>query len=319
MKIIQDNVEKLSGSTIQKHLELCGRVCYNSVNAIKDGSDSSFLSGIINRGHTSVLEHASICLAFYTKDFESLHGYDILVDGISLPVKFMWWTTINDKVFISANVRAWKNFVDMLKCPNEYDKNFSNNLYNVLTQVLHILAPSIFDKGELDEFLDINSYTGQVIVVDNNNVNEFDELTQNFYYDHLVTTYKITCSRACQNQLVRHRMAGFSVQSQRYCNYSSDKFEHNINFITDFKDSSILKELVDFFKKSEDLYFNLINYGTKPEDAREVLPNATATIVVMSAPNYEWSRIFDLRCDSHAQAEIHSICSLIACLNKFTY
>ena len=64
-------------------------------------------------------------------------------------------------------------------------------------------------------------------------------------------------------------------------------------------------------QSAEDAYFCLVQKGIKPEDAREVLPNNCATIVVMSAPKWEWDNIFALRCDSHAQAEVRKVCEMI--------
>ena len=66
-----------------------------------------------------------------------------------------------------------------------------------------------------------------------------------------------------------------------------------------------------FFKEIEDNYFYLINSGVRPEDARAVLPNAAATVLVMTGTVDEWDSFFKLRCDEHAQREIRDIANLI--------
>src|SRR6478736_2999262 len=49
--------------------------------------------------------------------------------------------------------------------------------------------------------------------------------------EHYSVTFKVTCSRACMAQWTRHRHMSFSIESQRYCNYSKDKFGGEITFI----------------------------------------------------------------------------------------
>lgn len=125
-------------------------------------------------------------------------------------------------------------------------------------------------------------------------------------------TVKIITDRSFLAQVTRHRLASFAVTSQRYCNYSKDKFGHNIDFICP-RGITYSKDKVkhDLWQKSclraEKDYFDLIDAGCKPEEARSVLPNSASTEIVMGTNIREWRHIFELRCDSHAQIDIREI------------
>ena len=124
-------------------------------------------------------------------------------------------------------------------------------------------------------------------------------------------TIKFTTDRGVSHELVRHRKFSFVQESQRYCNYSKDKFGGEITFIKPsfitvdelpsnidinaspevFK-AFILKVAFDF---SEKAYFNLIKEGCTPQEARAILPNATKTEVLMTGFASDWRFFFDLR------------------------
>jgi thymidylate synthase (FAD) len=76
-------------------------------------------------------------------------------------------------------------------------------------------------------------------------------------------------------------------------------------------DETFEKLLLDYFKKEEENYFSLIEKGLKPEDARSVLPNATATQIVITGTTSDWESFIKLRSDSHAQKEIRDISDTI--------
>lgn len=115
---------------------------------------------------------------------------------------------------------------------------------------------------------------------------------------------RVICDRALTHELVRHRI-GFSYaqESQRYCNYSKDKFDNSVTFIQplEFEEGSleytIWKEACE---ESERTYFELLKRGVTPEIARGVLPNSTKTEIVISANPRAWRNWFKLRADSHA-------------------
>jgi len=123
--------------------------------------------------------------------------------------------------------------------------------------------------------------------------------------EHVSATFRIAGgSRAFSHQLVRHRMASYSQQSQRYV--SEKDFECVLP-------PSIAKrrEALDVFKHaiafSRKAYRRLIELKVPREDARFVLPNAVETELVMTANVREYRHIFELRCHRAAQWEIRSM------------
>ena len=120
---------------------------------------------------------------------------------------------------------------------------------------------------------------------------------------HLIT------DRAVMAQLTRHRVASYAIMSQRYVNYSKDKFGNSIDFI---EPEGLSNEAYDNWvgacRVAEAAYMVMTkDLGTPAEVARSVLPNCTATSIYMSANIREWMALFSLRCDSHAQRDIRNL------------
>lgn len=111
-------------------------------------------------------------------------------------------------------------------------------------------------------------------------------------------TVKMTTSLHAYKDLTRHRKASFAIESTRFCNYSKDKFGHEITFIkpvwTSDEDSAT-KSFVANLENVEQTYFHLIEYGWQTQQAAEVLPQCVKADVIMTATVSEWDYIFDLR------------------------
>ena len=116
--------------------------------------------------------------------------------------------------------------------------------------------------------------------------------------EHCVISVKFIVDRGVSHEIVRHRMASYAQESTRYCNYSKDKFGHELIFISPCfwsKGSQEYEEWYAAMNSAEDIYFELINWGVTPEQARTVLPNSIKTEVVMTANLREWRHFFKLR------------------------
>jgi len=132
-------------------------------------------------------------------------------------------------------------------------------------------------------------------------------------FEHTLFSFLISCSRSCSHQLVRHRIASFSQQSQRYV--KSTKIDYVSPFeSSDNNNKEKNKVLNDFENIALETYNKLISLGSKPEEARCVLPNATKTIIVMSMNARELIHFFTLRTCEHAQKEIRDIAWQMLCL-----
>lgn len=116
------------------------------------------------------------------------------------------------------------------------------------------------------------------------------------------------CDRAVSHELVRHRMASFAQESQRYCNYSKDKFGGEITVIQpdwmDDEDDLGYSTWVKSCKEDEKAYFKLLEDGYLPEQARMVLPNCTKTEIVVTANYREWRHILKLRTAKNAHRDM---------------
>lgn len=116
--------------------------------------------------------------------------------------------------------------------------------------------------------------------------------------EHSSLSVKFTVDRGVSHELVRHRIASFAQESTRYCNYSKDKFGKEITVIRPlfFKEGSD-KEVAwtDAMASAEHMYFELLDLGATPQEARSVLPNSTKTEITITANYREWRNFFKLR------------------------
>ncbi len=120
--------------------------------------------------------------------------------------------------------------------------------------------------------------------------------------EHASASFRIRGgSRSFTHQLVRHRMASFTQQSQRYVN------EENFHFVTPPSiegNPEALKVYREFMEEARRVYARLRGLKIKKEDARFVLPNAVFSEIVITANFREWRHILELRGSRHAQWEI---------------
>lgn len=140
--------------------------------------------------------------------------------------------------------------------------------------------------------------------------------------EHYSITVRVICDRGVTHEIVRHRLASYSQESTRYCNYSKDKFTNQITFIEPcFWDAStdegrnkyqIWKSVMEFTEKK---YLELIDMGATPQEARSVLPNSLKTELVMTMNLREWRHFFRLRTAPDAHPQMREIA--IPMLEKF--
>ena len=132
------------------------------------------------------------------------------------------------------------------------------------------------------------------------------------YHDKRITI-EVNCDIGISREANRHRAFSISEQSTRYCNFSKDKFNNEITFIEPCW--SLDNFAGDLFKlalrDSEIKYLQLIECGWKPQQARNVLPLATATRVIYTAYEKDWKHFFDLRCHSNAHPQAQEIANMI--------
>jgi thymidylate synthase (FAD) len=124
--------------------------------------------------------------------------------------------------------------------------------------------------------------------------------------EHASASFRIKgASRSFTHQLVRHRLASFSQQSQRYV----DESEFNFIVPPEIKDNEkALKIYLEFMEQARLTYNELRQCGIKKQDSRFILPNALESEIVFSANFREFRTVFNLRLDKSAQWEIRRVC-----------
>lgn len=139
--------------------------------------------------------------------------------------------------------------------------------------------------------------------------------------EHVSISAIVFTDRATSHQIVRHRLASYSQESQRYCNYSKDKFNNEITFIEPVfwnEESTIKSVWLNAMNNAAKSYFELIDLGAKPEEARTVLPNSTKTELVMTMNLREWRHFLKLRTSEAADPQVREIAEmLLAQLNDY--
>jgi thymidylate synthase (FAD) len=125
--------------------------------------------------------------------------------------------------------------------------------------------------------------------------------------EHASFTFAIEgISRACTHQLVRHRIASFSQQSQRYVKFKNGKFEYIIP-PTIAGNKEMKKKYEEMMKKIGILYEEFTNNNIKAEDARYLLPNAAETKIVVTMNCRSLLNFFKERLCIRAQWEIREM------------
>lgn len=147
-------------------------------------------------------------------------------------------------------------------------------------------------------------------------------------------TAKFICDRGVSHEIVRHRVFSFAQESQRYCNYSKDKFNNELTFVRPTwlniptgnytywdgdwcdidkmkiqlpSDNGIADNFLWCLDNAERQYQLLINKGLKPQEARGILPNATKTEIVVTGFESDWKHFFELRRSSKAHPDVKKL------------
>lgn len=147
--------------------------------------------------------------------------------------------------------------------------------------------------------------------------------------EHEKVTVRIICDRGVTHEIVRHRIASYSQESTRYCNYGHDgeitvilplwfrgaHGRHILNAgMPDPRDDELqlYKDWAYACSTSEAMYMRLIAAGQSPQQARAVLPNSLKTEIVCTFNLREWRHFFRLRTASSAHPQMREIiCPLL--------
>ena len=128
--------------------------------------------------------------------------------------------------------------------------------------------------------------------------------------EHEKITIRMICDVGVYKDLTRHRIASFSIESTRYCNYGKDKFDNQIKFINPViieKNTELYNEWERCCEEIENHYMKMTQMGATPDQMRMILPHSTAALVTMTANIREWKDILALRCTNHAHPAVEQV------------
>lgn len=128
--------------------------------------------------------------------------------------------------------------------------------------------------------------------------------------EHFSFSVRFICDRGVTHEMVRHRLASYSQESTRYCNYSKDGFGNEITVI---EPSYLDKEKRSYAfwqracEEAEKHYFWMLGCGCAPQEARVVLPNSLKTEIIMTANLREWRHFLKVRTAKNAHPQIREL------------
>ena len=130
---------------------------------------------------------------------------------------------------------------------------------------------------------------------------------------------KFITNRGVSHELVRHRLCSFAQESTRYVNYNSSDMEFikPVWLHESYEDEKQMQQNVNEIKakwqwaavmsKAEQAYNELINFGWRPEQAREILPNSIKTEIIIKANIREWRHILTLRTSKQSHPQMRAL------------
>ena len=128
--------------------------------------------------------------------------------------------------------------------------------------------------------------------------------------EHEKVTIRMYCDLGVYKDITRHRIASFSIESTRYCNYGKDKFNSELKFIK----TCNIENGTDFYKIWENTcevieknYIEMSKLGALPDQLRMLLPHSIAAEVTMTANIREWKHILTLRASKHTHPAIRQL------------
>jgi thymidylate synthase (FAD) len=276
MELINPSVEMINERDIYKRIELAGRTCYKSEDKIKEDSAKKFVKAMIKSNHTAMLEHASLVFQvdsyFIWDTIKRFNRRYLNMTECLYPNRS---SQTNRRLLVSGNIRAINESKNRFLLKAMVDAGYEDAVYS-------------YDKIELDK-----DYNADIKVVD---IMSIENIQSEEILNHYYPSFRCITDRAVTHEMVRHRPASFAQESQRYVNYEK---KGGVEFIKPYWfDSASASEKISFkfsLQNSEGIYKELIESGLKPQEARGVLPNATKTEIVMTAPMYEWQHFLNLR------------------------
>lgn len=302
MKFIEPSVEIIQQEPgidgMMKIIEMAGRTAYKSEDHITEDSAKRFVKMLKDKKHGAALEHGTCYLDIPKEVWNDLVD-DHDLNFIDCPYQWFGYSGLTDDyIHLTTNYRVlvehgYESLLDGMVEPTEED--FENEIF----------------KRRI--------------------------------------TVKFTCDRGVSHEFVRHRVFSFLQESTRYCNYGKDKFGNQITFIIprwihdiqeeiastvdsatglsreyfrDYQTDVLMNNLttvdrtvssyMDTLQAIEDCYLDMtMEDGLKPQQARQILPNALKTELIMTGTIEQWEGFFKLRCAPSAHPDAKHLADML--------
>lgn len=290
MKLIEPKAELVLQQEglegVYKQIELAGRTAYHSLDKITPDSAKSFVDRMIKSKHGAALEHGTVYLK----------------------IPYNWLHRL-------THIGLCNKYIE-----NPYSR--THEMYELLE------APVAHDAASSNIVCYLAITTNLRVLVENDWLEDLKYICEPTQHHEKRYTIRFICSRAIAQELTRHRAFSFLMESQRYVNYSKEKHGGEITFIIpswfqtlkeegdykgEIRDGSNrvvlggrtfqLSSIQGFdehymcsrLAEAENAYFHFLKQGYTPQQARDVLPNATKTELIMTGFASDWRFFFDLR------------------------
>ena len=207
----------------------------------------------------------------------------------------------------------------------------TDNCYLKTEEMMKAIKPSIeiIDMKDYDKMIRKIEKIGRVCYKSEGNITE--ESAERFIHnllkrghesviEHEAVTVRMICDRGITHEIVRHRIASYSQESTRYCNYAGDKFGNEITVIdlaggfeydlNNENDRAKYEVWTQAMEQAEASYFRMLELGATPQEARSILPNSLKTEIVVTMNLRSWRNFFRLRCDSHAHPQMREVAGI---------
>lgn len=152
------------------------------------------------------------------------------------------------------------------------------------------------------------------VLVENDWLDDLQYICEPTEYHEKRITARFTCDRGVSHEIVRHRVMSFAQESTRYCNYGKDKFDNELTFIHPSWSLAKMHEednrgdrFIDTLHEIEKQYLYLIENGWLPQQARQILPNALKTEIVVTGFESDWKHFFKLRTAGAAHPDMRKL------------
>ncbi len=128
--------------------------------------------------------------------------------------------------------------------------------------------------------------------------------------EHQSVSVRFICDRGVSHEIVRHRLASYTQESTRYCNYTKGKFGSEITVIEPCfwsQDDERYKVWKQAIEQIESAYNKLVEMGATPQEARSILPNSLKTEIVVTMNLREWRHFFTMRTSAAAHPQMREV------------